>query len=127
LSEEEKADLQHKLDALSPDIVWVGLSTPKQERFMAEYLPILNCRVMIGVGAAFDVHTGGLRDAPEWVKQAGLQWFHRLCQEPKRLWKRYLLNNSLFLMLIMLQLSGLVRYDLGTIQSSSKPESDSKA
>ena len=126
LSEEEKADLQYKVDALSPDIVWVGLSTPKQERFMAEYLPILNCRVMIGVGAAFDLHTGGLRDAPEWVKQAGLQWFHRLCQEPRRLWKRYLVNNSLFLTLIMLQLSGVVRYDLTASQSPSLPETDSK-
>jgi N-acetylglucosaminyldiphosphoundecaprenol N-acetyl-beta-D-mannosaminyltransferase len=110
----EDMELQEQIRQLSPDIVWIGLSTPKQERFMAQYMPRLNCKLMIGVGAAFDIHTGGLRDAPDWVKNAGLQWLHRLCQEPSRLWKRYLINNSMFLLQIGLQFSGLRRHRLET-------------
>jgi N-acetylglucosaminyldiphosphoundecaprenol N-acetyl-beta-D-mannosaminyltransferase len=112
LNEAESADLCEVLDHLRPDVVWVGLSTPKQERFMAEYLPRLNTTLMIGVGAAFDFHTGRLNDSPQWVKQSGLQWLHRLCQEPARLWRRYLLNNPLFLAQAALQLTGIRRFDL---------------
>ena len=125
LSISEQIELRDRVAVLSPDIVWVGLSTPRQECFMADYLPCLDCKVMIGIGAAFDLHTGGLRDAPEWVKQAGLQWLHRLCQEPSRLWKRYLVNNSSFLVRIMLQLSGLKRYHLKPVQSWTDPETGS--
>ncbi len=92
LSLDEKAHLQATLDESTPDIIWIGLSTPKQEKFMAEYIESLNCKVMIGVGAAFDIHTGRVKDAPRWIKSAGLQWLHRLCQEPSRLWKRYLVT-----------------------------------
>jgi N-acetylglucosaminyldiphosphoundecaprenol N-acetyl-beta-D-mannosaminyltransferase len=67
---------------------------------------------MVGVGAAFDIHTGHLKDAPQWMKTAGLQWLHRLCQEPSRLWKRYLFNNSAFLLRIVLQFTGIKRYEL---------------
>jgi N-acetylglucosaminyldiphosphoundecaprenol N-acetyl-beta-D-mannosaminyltransferase len=112
LSSSEKEDLQRRLSRLAPDIVWIGLSTPKQEQFMAENLASLRCKVMIGVGAAFDIHTGHVKDAPQWVKTAGMQWFHRLCQEPSRLWKRYLLNNSGFLYRAFLQFTGIRRYDL---------------
>jgi N-acetylglucosaminyldiphosphoundecaprenol N-acetyl-beta-D-mannosaminyltransferase len=112
LSTDEREKLRKQFLKVSPDIVWVGLGTPKQERFMAEYLPFLDCRVMIGVGAAFDLHTGRLKDAPAWVKAAGLQWLHRLYQEPSRLWKRYLVNNSTFVANILLQLTGIKRYPL---------------
>ena len=98
------------VDQLHPDIIWVGLSTPKQERFMAEYVSRLHTTLMIGVGAAFDFHTGRLKDSPAWVKRAGLQWLHRLMQEPKRLWKRYLFNNPLFLAKAGLQLAGFKAY-----------------
>jgi N-acetylglucosaminyldiphosphoundecaprenol N-acetyl-beta-D-mannosaminyltransferase len=67
---------------------------------------------MVGVGAAFDIHTGHVKDAPSWIKGAGLQWAHRLCQEPRRLWKRYLVNNSGFLFRITMQLSGITEYRL---------------
>src|SRR2546429_8611700 len=80
------SDLYARVSTVKPDIFWVGLSTPKQEHFMAEYLPHLDTRVMVGVGAAFDVHTGRIQDAPDWMKNAGLQWLHRLGQEPRRLW-----------------------------------------
>jgi N-acetylglucosaminyldiphosphoundecaprenol N-acetyl-beta-D-mannosaminyltransferase len=119
LSISERTQLQQLFAKVSPDIVWVGLSTPRQEQFMAEYLPYLDCRVMIGVGAAFDLHTGRLKDAPTWVKQGGLQWLHRLCQEPSRLWKRYLINNSAFLINILLQLSGIKRYHLTHSEADS--------
>ena len=79
-----------------PHIVWVGLSTPKQEKFMAEFVDRLHVPMLVGVGAAFDYHTGRIRDCPRWVKRAGLQWLHRLAQDPKRLWKRYLRNNPAF-------------------------------
>jgi len=108
----EQEHLQQTIARLRPDIVWVGLSTPKQERFMAEYLPRLDCTLMIGVGAAFDFHTGKLKDSPRWVKQLGLQWLHRLAQEPARLWKRYLVNNPQFVALAALQLAGVHRFDL---------------
>ena len=68
-----------------PDILWVGLSTPKQEKFMAEFLPKLDVTLMIGVGAAFDFHSGRVRQAPRWMQRSGLEWFYRLCQEPRRL------------------------------------------
>ena len=109
----EKLALEAQLESALPDIVWVGLSTPKQEKFMAANFRRLSCKIMIGVGAAFDIHTGHVKDAPQWIKNAGLQWAHRLCQEPRRLWKRYLLNNSAFLAALSLQLIGLRRYSLG--------------
>ena len=101
-----------RIQTLKPDIVWVGISTPRQEAFMHQYLPKLETRLMFGVGAAFDFHTGRIKDAPEWVKHAGLQWLHRLLQDPRRLWRRYLRNNPVFLWLIMLQLTGIRTYNL---------------
>ncbi|HEY2119650.1 MAG TPA: WecB/TagA/CpsF family glycosyltransferase [Candidatus Acidoferrum sp.] len=118
LTPPEKADLQAQVAFLTPDIIWIGLSTPKQEKFMAESITDLNCKVMIGVGAAFDIHTGRVQDAPRWIKNAGLQWLHRLCQEPSRLWKRYLVNNSGFVVRTALQLFGLKRYKLVSPQTS---------
>lgn len=112
LDHTEASELQQTIDRLRPDIMWVGLSTPKQEKFMADYLPLLNTTVMIGVGAAFDFHTGRLKDSPAWIKQLGLQWLHRLLQEPRRLWKRYLLNNPAFLVNAFLQLTNIRRFDL---------------
>lgn len=110
LNEAEKESLRAQVSAVKPDFFWVGLSTPKQERFMAEYLARLDTRVMVGVGAAFDVHTGRIQDAPRWMKSAGLQWLHRLGQEPRRLWKRYLFNNPRFVLKMTLQLLGLSKY-----------------
>jgi N-acetylglucosaminyldiphosphoundecaprenol N-acetyl-beta-D-mannosaminyltransferase len=111
LNRVESADLQHRISKSRPDFFWVGLSTPKQERFMAEYLPKLDAKVMVGVGAAFDIHTGRAKDSPDWVKNAGLQWLHRLLQEPSRLWKRYLINNPVFMYKMTSQLLGLTKYE----------------
>jgi N-acetylglucosaminyldiphosphoundecaprenol N-acetyl-beta-D-mannosaminyltransferase len=112
LEQPELVELAAHIEKLNPDIIWVGLSTPKQERFMAANFRMLPCKLMIGVGAAFDLHSGHLRDAPQWVKNSGLQWLHRLWQEPGRLWKRYLVNNSTFLATLGLQFFGLRDYPL---------------
>ena len=78
---------------------------------MAEYLDRLHATLMFGVGAAFDMHNGTIHDAPQWVKRAGFAWLHRLCQEPRRLWRRYLISNSTFLYAIALQFLGIRKYD----------------
>ncbi len=110
LNEAEESELTDLIAKSKPDILWVGLSTPKQERFMAKYLPRLDVRLMVGVGAAFDVHTGGIKDAPKWMKDSGTQWLHRLIQEPRRLWRRYLINNPVFAWHVFLQLANIRKY-----------------
>ena len=100
------------LDRLAPDILWVGLSTPKQERWMAEHIGRIKAPVMVGVGAAFDFHTGRKPQAPHWMQRSGLEWLFRLMTEPRRLWKRYLINNPLFVTLVLLQALGLRKYSL---------------
>jgi N-acetylglucosaminyldiphosphoundecaprenol N-acetyl-beta-D-mannosaminyltransferase len=112
LSPKEEARIEKRFSKLRPDITWVGLSTPKQDRFMAKYISALDTKVMIGVGAAFDMHTGRIRDCPQWMKPVGLQWLHRLWQEPSRLWHRYLYCNPLFLFHVTCQLAGLRHYQL---------------
>jgi N-acetylglucosaminyldiphosphoundecaprenol N-acetyl-beta-D-mannosaminyltransferase len=112
LAANELAEVEDLMARVRPDIIWVSLSTPKQERFMSDFVSRLPFGMMIGVGAAFDIHTGRLKDAPDWIKKSGLQWMHRLCQEPSRLWKRYLVNNSCFLWRLFLQFSGLTTYKL---------------
>ena len=78
-----------KINVAQPDIVWVGLSTPKQERWMASHISRLDARVLIGVGAAFDFLAGDKRQAPPWMQRNGLEWLFRLATEPRRLWRRY--------------------------------------
>jgi N-acetylglucosaminyldiphosphoundecaprenol N-acetyl-beta-D-mannosaminyltransferase len=86
------------LNESAADIVWIGLSTPKQERWMDQFRPLLDAGVLIGVGAAFDIHAGRLAQAPKWMQRSGLEWMFRLTQEPKRLWRRYLSASPRFLM-----------------------------
>ena len=112
LNTDEKMQLQKMVHAAQPDIMWIGLSTPKQERFMAEFSPRLEVTLMIGVGAAFDFHAGLVKQAPRWMQQSGLEWFYRLCREPRRLAGRYLRNNPLFLLKIVGQFLGLKKYRL---------------
>lgn len=122
MTREEEEYLASEVHLLRPDIIWVGLSTPKQDRFMFRYLPMLNTKVMLGVGAAFLFHTGAIKDSPAWVKRSGLQWLHRLLQEPNRLWRRYLLNIPIFLFLASLQIIGLRRFTVkrGPISKSKR-------
>ncbi len=95
-----------------PDFVWIGLSTPKQERFMAAHLEPLGARIMLGVGAAFDFHTGRVTQAPRWIQRSGLEWLFRLSKDFRRLWPRYSRVVPRFLWLAMLQLAGLRRFPI---------------
>lgn len=108
----EEGELEALVAEAKPDFFWVGLGSPKQDKFMAQYFRKLDAKLMVGIGAAFDIHSGLVREAPHWMKSVGLQWFHRLIQEPGRLWKRYLTCIPKFMWNIGLQILGIRRYDI---------------
>lgn len=112
LKEAEDEVVVKKINESQADIVWVGLSTPKQEKWMAEHVGRLEACVLLGVGAAFDFHAGLKRQAPRWIQRSGFEWLFRLLTEPRRLWRRYLINNPTFIFLITLQLLGLRKYPI---------------
>jgi N-acetylglucosaminyldiphosphoundecaprenol N-acetyl-beta-D-mannosaminyltransferase len=91
LSEEEDRTLIDHVRECAADVLWVGLSTPKQERWIYEHRGLLRVPVLLGVGAAFDINSGRASQAPEWMRENGMEWFFRLLAEPGRLWRRYLL------------------------------------
>jgi len=107
LSSSEEKELEGMVQQAKPDVFWVGIGSPKQERFMAQYCGRLQVSLMVGVGAAFDIHAGLVKEAPQWMKSLGLQWVHRLIQEPGRLWKRYAVCVPSFVWGISLQLLGV--------------------
>ncbi|MBF0386314.1 MAG: WecB/TagA/CpsF family glycosyltransferase [Candidatus Omnitrophica bacterium] len=86
-----------EINAARPDVLWVGLGSPKQDLWMALNRAALDVPVMIGIGAAFDFIAGEKPQAPGWMRACALEWLFRLCCEPRRLWKRYLLGNTLFI------------------------------
>ncbi|MCO5090971.1 WecB/TagA/CpsF family glycosyltransferase [Bosea sp. (in: a-proteobacteria)] len=88
-TEDEDEATVRMINQARPDIVWIGLSTPKQEYWMADHLGRIDAPVMIGVGAAFDFLAGTKRQAPLWMQRNGLEWLFRLLSEPRRLWRRY--------------------------------------
>jgi N-acetylglucosaminyldiphosphoundecaprenol N-acetyl-beta-D-mannosaminyltransferase len=92
LTQTEDEDLIRRINGSGADFVWVGLGTPKQERWMAEHRAQLAPAVLVGVGAAFNLLTGTVRQAPRWMQHSGLEWLFRLAMEPRRLWRRYLVN-----------------------------------
>lgn len=96
LTEAEERDLAKRIDAASPDVVWVGIGAPRQERWMARMRPLVDAPVMAGVGAAFDFISGRKRQAPSWMQRHGLEWVFRLSQDPRRLGPRYLRYNPAF-------------------------------
>jgi N-acetylglucosaminyldiphosphoundecaprenol N-acetyl-beta-D-mannosaminyltransferase len=97
LNQKETEDTLKAVREAGPDVIWVGLGAPKQEVWMARHWRELKPAVLFGVGAAFDIHAGRTVRAPGWMRRAGLEWLFRLLQEPRRLWKRYFVTNSLFL------------------------------
>ena len=101
LTPEEDEEVVQTINAAAPDLVWVGLSTPKQERWMAAHMGRLTASALLGVGAAFDIHAGTLPQAPRWMQARGLEWTYRLFREPRRLWRRYLSNNPRFVYRIL--------------------------
>ncbi|HZL42366.1 MAG TPA: WecB/TagA/CpsF family glycosyltransferase [Verrucomicrobiae bacterium] len=112
LTSDEDAGLVRTVSALKPDLFWVGLGTPKQEAFMAQYWQRLDATLFFGVGAAFDFHSGRVAQAPRWMQRSGLEWFFRLCSEPRRLWRRYLGIVPRFMLRIAGQLMGIRKYTL---------------
>lgn len=104
-ADEDQAEVE-KINSTNPDIVWVGLSSPKQERWMAEHLGKIDAPVMIGVGAAFDFLSGRKHQAPRWIQRSGFEWLFRLATEPKRLWPRYR-RYPKFVLLVLAQMLGL--------------------
>ena len=113
LDANELATLRADIARTRPDVIWVGLGTPKQEYFMAAHGPSLDAGVLIGVGAAFDFHSGRARQAPRWIQRSGFEWLFRLCTEPRRLGPRYLITTPLFALRVLAQLTGLKKYPLG--------------
>ena len=110
LNAEEETALLAQVATAKPDFLWVGLSTPKQERFMAAYHQRLDAKILLGVGAAFDFHAGRVAQAPRWIQRSGFEWLYRTCREPRRLWKRYAVNNPRFVWRFGLQLLGWKKY-----------------
>jgi N-acetylglucosaminyldiphosphoundecaprenol N-acetyl-beta-D-mannosaminyltransferase len=110
----EDPRVREAINATRPDIVWVGLGTPKQDHWVADHRPLLDAPVLIAIGAAFDFHAGVLRQAPRWMQRSGLEWCFRLGQEPKRLAYRYLVLNPLFIINAALQATRLRRFENGT-------------
>jgi len=111
LTEEEKMEVDRRIRRAAPDVVWVGLSTPKQERWMHEHRHRVGVPLMAGVGAAFDFITGTVKQAPAWMQEIGLEWLFRLVQEPRRLWRRYLLTGPRFAWNLSLEVLGLKKFE----------------
>ena len=105
-------DIASRINDSSADVVWVGIGSPKQERWMARMRPLLDAPVLIGVGAAFDFHSGTIRQAPGWMQRAGLEWLFRFGTDPRRLWRRYLIDNPWFVWELALQKLGWRRYEI---------------
>jgi N-acetylglucosaminyldiphosphoundecaprenol N-acetyl-beta-D-mannosaminyltransferase len=110
LNPEEERNLIDLLRRSRPDILWVGLSTPKQESWMSEYRERAGVPVLVGVGAAFDFFTGRTRQAPSWMREHGFEWLFRLSTEPRRLWRRYIIYGSQFAWNVTLELAGIKRF-----------------
>ena len=105
LTAAEEDEVAALIEESKPDVVWIGLSTPKQERWMQAHRR-LKAPVMIGVGAAFDFHTGRAVQAPVWMREHGFEWLFRLLSEPRRLWRRYIILGGKFGFNVTLQLLG---------------------
>ncbi len=111
LTADEERQVAGKIQAAAPDVLWVGLSTPKQEKWMWAFHDRVEVPVMVGVGAAFDFHTGRVRQAPIWMREHGLEWFFRLVSEPRRLWRRYLIYGSQFVWNVNLEFLKLRKFN----------------
>ena len=108
---EENAKHVEVINQSRADVLWVGLGCPKQERWMYEHRDRLRIPVLVGIGQAFDIHSGRSKQAPAWLRNHGGEWLYRLLCEPRRLWRRYLLYNSQFVLWECLEILGLKRYE----------------
>lgn len=108
LTDAEDKEIVAKINSAKPDVLWVGIGCPKQELWMHKHAGELNVPVMVGVGAAFDFLSGVKPQAPRWLRDNGFEWMFRLVTEPKRLWRRYLINNFLFVYYVAVEAFGRV-------------------
>jgi N-acetylglucosaminyldiphosphoundecaprenol N-acetyl-beta-D-mannosaminyltransferase len=111
------------MQRVQPDLLWIGLGAPRQEIFMAEHAGHLPVGAMIGVGAAFDFHSGAVRQAPPWIRHSGFEWLFRLGAEPRRLGRRYLTTTPMFAALALAQAIGIRRYPLDPDDEYPRPPS----
>ncbi len=117
LTEIEETEYVKTINESKADIVWVGIGTPKQDYWISEFRAKLNASILIAVGAAFNFHAGNVKQAPRWMMKSGLEWLFRLCAEPRRLWKRYIIGNPRFILLIIKQLITKKPAPLGKVNS----------
>jgi N-acetylglucosaminyldiphosphoundecaprenol N-acetyl-beta-D-mannosaminyltransferase len=103
LTEEEDDAITAQINTAAPDVLWVGLGCPKQERWMREHRDKLQVPVVVGVGQAFDIHSGEVPQAPIWMRENGLEWLFRLYREPRRLWRRYFIYNTKFIFTLLFE------------------------
>jgi N-acetylglucosaminyldiphosphoundecaprenol N-acetyl-beta-D-mannosaminyltransferase len=117
LAESELAEDLRLINESGADVVWIGLGSPKQELWVTENRSRLQAPLLLAVGAAFDFHAGSIRQAPRWVRAAGGEWFFRLCTQPRRLWRRYVLQVAQFLGLLTLQVTRLRKFPIAAVTS----------
>lgn len=115
LSDEEFENLGKQIDDARADVVWIGLSTPKQEKFASRLCQYTRAKFIVTVGAAFDYHTGSIRQPPAFIQKMGMEWFFRLCMDPARLYKRYLKVIPLFIWYAAMD---LVKYPRETMEKA---------
>lgn len=116
---EQEDEIISLVNRAAPDVLWVGLGELRQVRWMHEHRSKLNVPVVVGVGAAFDMISGRRRQAPRWMREHGLEWLFRLCQEPRRLWRRYLIYGSQFIAWIALESLRLKKFTSDAHESRS--------
>jgi len=130
LDPEEDQEIVTMISRAAPDVLWVGLGTPKQERWMQEHRDKLQIPVLVSVGAAFDFLSRRRNQAPRWMREHGLEWLFRLLQEPRRLSRRYLIDGPRFVTYLGLESLGLKSFDPGRepgrLSIQSKPPADSQ-
>jgi N-acetylglucosaminyldiphosphoundecaprenol N-acetyl-beta-D-mannosaminyltransferase len=126
LTEEEDQAVCDMINAAKPDIVWVGLGSPKQDVWISEHRERVRGTIMVASGATFDFFSGRIRQAPEWIRNAGFEWLYRLTKDFRRLWVRYTVYNAIFMAAFSLQLIGILRFDSANLVENSeltfKPE-----
>lgn len=100
-TEDENREMIEKVNLFEPDVLFVGMTAPKQEKWVYDNCRNLNAGHICSIGAVFDFYAGNIQRAPEWMQRKGLEWFYRLIKEPKRMWKRYIIGNTKFIYYIL--------------------------
>ena len=116
LTEQERDEVISTINASKADVVWVGIGTPRQDYWVSEYRQPLHAPVLIAVGAAFNFHAGTVPQAPRWMMRCGFEWLFRLIAEPRRLWRRYIIGNPRFILLVIRQWLTRKPHALGAIR-----------